>query len=158
MRKYHFRPASLFRLTTLTPNGALRSDAVVLGLDMRVQCWVGEIAQFARPANILPTLLVLPRLPNLLLLLVGLAFSLNVILDHIVINHILLLLRLHLPHHLLLKPLANRQELLRLLLSVVNSLVAFHPIDGGIYKGHYLYQSITHREHSDINPKCIFER
>lgn len=44
MRKYHFRPASLFGLATLTTNGSLGSDTIVLGLDVRVKCGIGEIS------------------------------------------------------------------------------------------------------------------
>lgn len=152
--RYHFRPASLFRLATFTADGSLGRLTIMLGFDVSIEGRIGEIAKLTSSADILPALLIFPGLPHFFLLLIGLALCLDVILNHVIVDHVLLLLRLCLTHHLLLVALTDRQKILRLLLVVVvNRFLPLHAVHRRVYKGHINYaDSLTHIQSS------VFER
>jgi hypothetical protein len=79
----------------------------MFGFDMCIEGGVREVAQLASPAYILPALFILSGLPYLLLLLIALPLCLDIVLDHVVIDHIHLLVRLGLSEDLLVVSLAD---------------------------------------------------
>jgi hypothetical protein len=104
---YHFGSSPLLGFAALSPNGAVGGFSVVLGLDVRVEGGIGEVSELAGPADVLPALLILAGLANLLLFLVSFAFSFNIILDHVVVDHVHLLVGLSQTHHFVLVALAD---------------------------------------------------
>ena len=79
---------------------------------MRIQCRIGEVPRSSiASTDILPSLFILPGLPDFFLLNITLFLYLHIIFDHVVVDHIHLLMSFGLPHGLIVEPLANRDEI-----------------------------------------------
>lgn len=108
----------------------------MFGLNMRIQRGIREVAQFTSPTDILPTFFILPSLPYFLLLLIALPLGLDIILDHVVVDHIHLLMRLCLLDDLLVVALADGEEIFRGFGVGIDDgvLVALRSVDCRVYK------------------------
>lgn len=146
-KQYHFRTSSFFRLPTLSSNGAFGGLSIVLRLYVGVECGVGEVPQFASAADVLSALFVFASLPHLFLFLIGFAFSFDVVLHHIIVDHIHAFVGLSDARQFLLEATADRQKLV-FVLFVDPCLLRIHflfapPFDDRVYDRHLIISNIS---------------